>query len=311
MWTRADLKREAKQHLRGRYWSAFAVALIIGLIGGGTGTQFTFNFDADDFNWFGNGSLPGSGDIQNRIQEFLNSINPALIALFVTGTLLAVLFAFAFSIFVSSVIEAGGFRWFSRSREMAAPPSVGFMFSLFRSGNYLPTVAAQFWRYLFLFLWGLIPGAFAIVGAIVLFVPIAVSAANNRGGVSGLNALWPALVIVYILGVLLFSIFVINRQYAYRMVPWILGDNPAIGRRRALRLSIEMTRGHKLEMFVLDLSFIGWFLLGVLACVIGTLFVMPYYIAAQAELFDRLRALAVEKNIARMEDFGFVRVDPA
>ena len=39
-------------------------------------------------------------------------------------------------------------------------------------------------------------------------------------------------------GSFLLSILVINRRYAYRMVPWILGDNPQIGRRRALRLSI-------------------------------------------------------------------------
>ena len=37
-----------------------------------------------------------------------------------------------------------------------------------------------------------------------------------------------------------------------------------------------MTRGHKWNIFVLDLSFIGWFLLGILACGIGMFFVMPY-----------------------------------
>ena len=96
-------------------------------------------------------------------------------------------------------------------------------------------------------------------------------------------------------------------MYAYRMVPWILGDNPTIGRKRALRLSIDMTKGHKWSMFVLDLSFIGWFLLGFLACCVGVVFVLPYYNAAQAELFARLRALAVEKNISTMEEFGFVK----
>ena len=60
-------------------------------------------------------------------------------------------------------------------------------------------------------------------------------------------------------------------------------------------------------MFVLDLSFIGWFILGLLACCVGILFVLPYYIATQAELYARLRTLAVEKNISSMEEFGYVR----
>ena len=38
---------------------------------------------------------------------------------------------------------------------MDGSPSIGQVFSLFKSGSYLPTVVAQFWKNLFLFLWGL------------------------------------------------------------------------------------------------------------------------------------------------------------
>lgn len=313
MWTRSNLKHEARHHLQGRYWSAFAVALIMALIGGGSmGSRFNYNFNTTDWNnatrsWQ-NWSIRGNW--QGQVSDFFSRINGPMIALIVTGALLATTLGILFAIFVSSVIQAGGFRWFSRSREMANPPSIGFMFSLFRSGSYMQTVAAQFWRNLMLFLWSLLPIGFGIIGGIALFVPFAIvsSSTGNRNG-AWQNTIGPILVIVYVIGILLLSLIAINRQYAYRMVPWILGDNPTIGRQRALNLSIEMTRGHKFNMFVLDLSFIGWFLLGVLACGIGTLFVLPYAEATQAELYDRLRALSVEKGIARMEDYGFVRVD--
>ena len=64
-----------------------------------------------------------------------------------------------------------------------------------------------------------------------------------------------------------------------------------------------------MDMFVLDLSFIGWFLLGLLACGVGVLFVVPYFQAVQAELFAKLRGISVDSGLSSMEEFGFVRVD--
>lgn len=49
-----------------------------------------------------------------------------------------------------------------------------------------------------------------------------------------------------------------------------------------------MTRGHKWEMFVLDLSFMGWYLLGGLLFGIGVFFVDPYNEATYARLYNVL-----------------------
>jgi uncharacterized membrane protein len=94
----------------------------------------------------------------------------------------------------------------------------------------------------------------------------------------------------------------IIKAYAYRMVPYILADNPNIGARKAIALSNEMTMGHKFDMFVLDLSFIGWYLLGSLALGVGVLFVMPYENATNAELYLVLRKDALETNLCSYED---------
>ncbi len=93
-------------------------------------------------------------------------------------------------------------------------------------------------------------------------------------------------------------------SYAYRMVPYILADNPNIGYRRALALSRQMTAGHKFSIFVLDLSFIGWFLLGVLALFIGVLFVLPYVNATNAELYNVLRSAALENAFCTREELN-------
>ncbi|WP_352418092.1 DUF975 family protein [Proteiniborus sp.] len=101
----------------------------------------------------------------------------------------------------------------------------------------------------------------------------------------------------------------IVKSYAYSMVPYILGDNPNIGAKRAIELSNEMTYGHKFDMFVLDLSFIGWYLLGALAIGIGVLFVFPYEYATKAELYLALRQIALEHNMCTYEELLLDRPD--
>ena len=89
---------------------------------------------------------------------------------------------------------------------------------------------------------------------------------------------------------LLFVIPGIVMSYAYRMVPYILAEQPDIHYREALRISKEMMYGQKWEAFVLDLSFIGWFLIGTLTCgVAGIFYVKPYVDATNAELYAALR----------------------
>mgnify|MGYP006297391159 FL=1 len=63
-----------------------------------------------------------------------------------------------------------------------------------------------------------------------------------------------------------------------------------------------MTMGEKLDIFVLDLSFLGWYLLGALALGIGVLFVQPYYDATNAELYFKLREKAIERGITTAEE---------
>lgn len=81
----------------------------------------------------------------------------------------------------------------------------------------------------------------------------------------------------------------IIKSYEYAMIPYILSENPGIETRRAFELSKEMMTGQKWNYFVLQLSFIGWFLLGFLACCVGTLFVNPYYEATLAEFYGWAR----------------------
>ncbi|MEG2174418.1 MAG: DUF975 family protein [Oscillospiraceae bacterium] len=101
---------------------------------------------------------------------------------------------------------------------------------------------------------------------------------------------------------LLFLIPGLVKHYSYRMVPFLLVENPKMLPSRAIELSGQMTQGHKWSMFVLDLSFFGWYILGALALGIGVFFVHPYVYATQAQLYLALRGAALEQGMTSLDE---------
>lgn len=87
----------------------------------------------------------------------------------------------------------------------------------------------------------------------------------------------------------------IIKAYSYRMVPYILADDPDISGKDAITRSREMMDGHKWNTFVLDLSFLGWWLLtGVTLGIAGLFWVGPYVEATNAELYKALKGAPAE-----------------
>lgn len=76
--------------------------------------------------------------------------------------------------------------------------------------------------------------------------------------------------------------------YRYRMAYFILLDHPDVGALEAISMSKAMMRGHKMELFVLDLSFLGWALLVPFTFGILGLWVAPYYTASIGNFYDML-----------------------
>ncbi|MBR1635347.1 MAG: DUF975 family protein [Lachnospiraceae bacterium] len=80
------------------------------------------------------------------------------------------------------------------------------------------------------------------------------------------------------------------KMYSYRMVPFILADNPDMGGTEAITLSRRMMDGQKWNAFVLDLSFIGWYFLAALTFgLVGIFWTQPYRQATDAELYRVLK----------------------
>ena len=88
-----------------------------------------------------------------------------------------------------------------------------------------------------------------------------------------------------LLWLLLFIVPGLIKAYEYSMIPYLLAENPNLSASEAFSLSKQMTTGQKMDLFVLDLSFIGWGFLGLICCGIGLLFVQPYPEATKAEVY--------------------------
>ena len=84
------------------------------------------------------------------------------------------------------------------------------------------------------------------------------------------------------------------KAYSYAMTPYILKDNPEMKNNAAIEESMRMMDGHKLELFLLDLSFIGWALLSFLTCGIGFLWLAPYMNMARVNFYEDLKKASVE-----------------
>ena len=89
-------------------------------------------------------------------------------------------------------------------------------------------------------------------------------------------ALFLLILLFTMLWSMLFVIPGIIKGYSYSMAFYILAENPDMTAREALNESKAIMAGHKMDFFVLQLSFILWALLTVVTFGIASIYVMPY-----------------------------------
>lgn len=227
MWTRQQLKNNAKINMQRNYWGCVAVAFImsvvegIGAAGGvRSGSQSAMtdgNYNYDKY------------DTSGTFTAFASILIAIGLVLLVFGILL--------NIFVGNVLRIGANRFFIQNRtEMVR---TGTIFDGFRSGYYGNIVLTMFLKDLYVALWTLL-----------LIIP----------------------------GVI--------KELEYMMVPYILAENPGMDRKEAFAISKRMMDGEKFDAFVLQLSFIGWYLLAAITCgLVGIFYVNPYVEATMTELY--------------------------
>ena len=106
-----------------------------------------------------------------------------------------------------------------------------------------------------------------------------------------LKAIWLEFIMIFFIFLwsLLLIVPGIIAAYRYRMAFFIMIENPHMGALDCILASKQMMTGHKGELFVLDLSFLGWAILTIVPFVI--IWVVPYYNITVTNYYIALRDL--------------------
>lgn len=257
---RRAIKARAKENLKKCYWLAFGVAAIIGSLLGEGNLSVDFPINSTDSGTAVEPTLP------------IPSALVVGIVLLVLGVVTAVLIVKAY--FLDGALEVGRANFFlSATRESA-------QFSDTLSGfkkNYRNVCKVMFIRTMKLLLWSLF-----ILVPCVLVMAIAIAAREQNAAVMTTIAATCMLLVPFSL------VPSIVKGYEYSMMPYLLAEFPDMTSDEAFAASRKLTKGHKGELFLLDLSFIGWTLLGLLCLGVGVMFLEPYIQTAKAQSYAEL-----------------------
>jgi len=131
-----------------------------------------------------------------------------------------------------------------------------------------------------------------------LFTGLKVNFLRKLGGV-----LWQLLWTV--LWSLLLIVPGIVKSMSYYFTPNILVDCPDVKATDAIKISMKITEGHKMDVFIFILSWIGWFILSVLSLMIlYVVYVGPYFYTADAGFYIELRNKALREGRITPEELG-------
>lgn len=119
---------------------------------------------------------------------------------------------------------------------------------------------------------------------------------------SGFGDFWAAFKVDFlttlftILWSLLFLIPGIIKAISYSLSMYVLAENPGMSASECIDRSKKLTDGHKADLFVLALSFIGWGILVALTFGIASIYVTPYLEATFANAYRALKADTVRHD---------------
>lgn len=102
-------------------------------------------------------------------------------------------------------------------------------------------------------------------------------------------ALYALMTLKIFLWTLLLIVPGIIKSLSYSMAPFIAIEHPEYSVSEAINASIAMMKGHKMRLFLLELSFIGWMILGLLTLGIGYLWLMPYMYTTVAAFYNDIK----------------------
>lgn len=275
---RKQLKAAAREAMRGAkphpFWVTLAVTAITAvLMGLSMYLNGTFSLYREVFSQLTSGTVAADALIDSAA-EGASGFGSFLV--------------FALEIMIN-VVSVGYVLYCLRvSRRISA--SVGDVFDAF--GMFFRSVIIRFLRGAVMFLWELV---FAVAASVVLsFVLMAVYQDTSAEMLYSLIETPWAVVFVAVLYIPMFVV-----SYFYRLADCFMLDHPEMGCLQCLTMSRMAMRGRKWELFKLDLSFLGWYILSIVPFV--GIWVQPYVTITGAGFYDTVAPAFLQDMEQRMQ----------
>lgn len=256
MWTRKELKERAKEALKRNYWKIVLVSLIGMLIGGGLGSSGISGGGSDIRDMASNNVKEHFTEHENDDVDWegAEAVQDDIQMDIRPQDIVAIAFTVIVVLIVAAIVLAIGI---ALDVLLLNPVQVGINRFMVKSLDDTARIAEVGYTF----------------------------DHNYKNGVKVM--FFKDLYVV--LWSLLFIVPGIYKAYQYRMVPYILGENPDMTYQEVLQRSKDMMDGQKWDAFVLDLSFILWHMLGGITCGLAEIFyVAPYVNLTDAALYSRL-----------------------
>lgn len=277
-WKRKEIKAKAKKSFKDNFWKCVATAVILAIVGGGTAGAYggvnafhrndsdeahTINVVDEDWNFdieLTNAEDRDSDEVTGSLEEDLEGLEEEL----------------------DRLDEE------TENIEMPTEAYVAFVVVM--------TVAA-----LFIFAIALLIDAFVVnpleLGCKRFFRRNLDEPASMSNIVFAFDSNYKNICktmflrdIYQTLWTMLFIIPGIVKAYEYKLIPYLLSENPDMTTEEAFAESKKLMKGNKWKAFVLDLSFILWDIASCLTCgIAGIFWVNPYKASTQAALYEAIK----------------------
>ena len=281
MWTRKELKAKAKSSFKMNYWKTVLVALLVLALGGGASATSSVS---------GASGAAAAGVSSNTAEYQEDGYADAS----------------TFEEFTSLDDGATDINTMPYTVTQEIENADGTVTTTLDSGSLSPALGMGIIMAIFILV--------AVVGALALsiraFIVNPISVGTSRFFLRNLNSQAEVKEIAYafdnnyrenvkamfwrdiytFLWSLLFVIPGIIKAYEYRLIPYLLADDPTMTKQQAFAQSKELMRGNKWRAFVLDLSFLGWVILSIFTLgILYIFYVNPYSSMTDAALYEKLR----------------------
>ena len=284
MWTRKELKQKAKEVVKKNYWTAIITCFLIALLTGEFGTSIVGIWQSEDSmdpNYIihrvekSNNTITSSDNIHKTLDETQKMVFEAVEANLNSATKSQ---KYIFKIY--DAIKSFNIDKVRLGIALIIAAALAFSFTIFVADPLIVGGKKYFLKAR--------KGNSTKIGVI-----LDVFKNGNWLNVATtmfLRNLYTALWYLTIVGGVI-------KTYEYRMIPYILAENPKIKRKEAFKLSKQMMKSNKWKTFILDMSFFGWNFLSIFTFgLLSIFYVNPYNAATIAELYVFLRNQAINNK---------------